>query len=83
MCILSFLLGRRSRFIFWMRALRSEEAMMILCMAAVSFVVGWIWRLYHATVDGRLINYPVHLSSFSHAAIQRPACLFGTPTSRG
>ena len=37
---------------------------MILCIsAAVSFVAGWIWRLYHATGDGRLFNYPVHLSS--------------------
>jgi hypothetical protein len=26
-------------------------------------VAGWIWRLYHATEDGRLFNYPVHLSS--------------------
>jgi hypothetical protein len=25
-------------------------------------VAGWIWRLYHATEDGRLFNYPVHLS---------------------
>jgi hypothetical protein len=25
-------------------------------------VAGWIWRLYHATGDGRLFNYPVHLS---------------------
>jgi hypothetical protein len=38
--------------------------MMILCIwAAVSFVAGWIWRLYHATGDGRLFNYPVLLSS--------------------
>jgi hypothetical protein len=22
-----------------------------------------MWRLYHATKDGRLFNYPVHLSS--------------------
>jgi hypothetical protein len=37
--------------------------MVILCIwAAVSFVAGWIWRLYHATGDGRLFNYPVHLS---------------------
>src|SRR5215217_3033361 len=63
MCILSLLLGRRSRFIFWMRFLRSSEARVILCIwAAVSFVAGWIWRLYHATGDGRLFNYPVHLS---------------------
>ena len=26
-------------------------------------MAGWIWRLYHATEDGRLFNYPVHLSS--------------------
>jgi hypothetical protein len=26
-------------------------------------VAGWIWRLYHATRDGRLFNHPVHLSS--------------------
>jgi hypothetical protein len=64
MCILSFLLGRRSRFIFRMRFLRSSEARVILCIwAAVSFVAGWIWRLYHATGDGRLFNYSVHLSS--------------------
>ena len=24
-----------------------------------------MWRLYHATKDGRLFNYPVHLSSGS------------------
>jgi transposase len=24
-----------------------------------------MWRLYHATGDGRLFNYPVHLSSFT------------------
>jgi hypothetical protein len=23
-----------------------------------------MWRLYHATKDGRLFNYPVHLSSY-------------------
>src|SRR3712207_6713120 len=63
MCILSLLLGRRSRFIFWMRFLRSSEARVILCIrAAVSFVAGWIWRLYHATESSRLFNYPVHLS---------------------
>jgi hypothetical protein len=29
----------------------------ILCIwAAVSPVAGWIWRLYHATEDGRLFN---------------------------
>jgi hypothetical protein len=65
MCILSLLLGRLSRFIFWMRSLRSSEARVILCIwAAVSLVAGWIWRLYHATGDGRLFNYPVLLSSF-------------------
>ena len=64
MCILSLLLGRLSRFICWMRTLRSEEVMMILCIwAAISLVAGWILRLYHATGDGRLFNYPVHLSS--------------------
>jgi hypothetical protein len=64
MCILSLLLGCRSRFIFRMRFLRSSEARMILCIwAAVSFVAGWIWRLYHATQSGRLFSYPVHLSS--------------------
>jgi hypothetical protein len=26
-------------------------------------VAGWIWRLYHATEEGRLFNYPVQLSS--------------------
>ena len=26
-------------------------------------MAGWMWRLYHATKDGRLFNYPVHLSS--------------------
>ena len=26
-------------------------------------MAGWIWRLYHATEDGRLFNYPVQLSS--------------------
>src|SRR5215217_1295874 len=25
-------------------------------------MAGWMWRLYHATKDGRLFNYPVHLS---------------------
>ncbi len=36
---------------------------MILCIwAAISFVAGWIWRLYHAIGDGRLFNYPVLLS---------------------
>src|SRR5829696_3424070 len=69
MCILSLLLslllGRLSRFIFWMRSLRSSKGRVILCIrTAVSFVAGWIWRLYHATGgDGRLFNYPVHLSS--------------------
>jgi hypothetical protein len=76
MCILSLLLGRLSRFIFWMRSLRSSEARVILCIwAAVSFVAGWIWRLYHATGDGRLFNYPVQLSSrfgaTTHAADHR------------
>ena len=38
--------------------------MVILCIwVAVTFVAGWIWRLYHATGDGRLFNYPLHLSS--------------------
>jgi hypothetical protein len=47
--------------------LRSSEARVILCIwAAVSFVAGWIWRLYHATEDGRLFNYPVHLTSTLH-----------------
>jgi hypothetical protein len=37
----------------------------ILCIwAAVSPVAGWIWRLYHATEDGRLFNYSVHLSRY-------------------
>jgi Holliday junction resolvase-like predicted endonuclease len=35
----------------------------ILCMGGrLSPVAGWIWCLYHATDDGRLFNYPVHLS---------------------
>jgi hypothetical protein len=28
-------------------------------------MAGWIWRLYHATGDGRLFSYPVHLSSIA------------------
>jgi hypothetical protein len=37
--------------------------MMILCIwAADSFVAGWIWHPYHATADGRLFDYPVHLA---------------------
>ena len=40
MCILSLLLGRRSRFIFWMRSLRSCGAMVILCMDGRLFG-GW------------------------------------------
>src|SRR5215218_6925460 len=69
MCILSLLLGRLSRFICWMRTLRKEEVMMILCIwAAISLVAGWMWRLYHATGDGRLFNYPVHLSSRRYEA---------------
>ena len=27
-------------------------------------MAGWIWRLYHATEDGRLFNHSEHLSSF-------------------
>src|SRR5215212_7635709 len=70
MCILSLLLGRLWRFISWMRSLRKEEAMVILCIwAAVSFVAGWIWRLYHATGDGRLFNYPVHLSRATFSVV--------------
>jgi hypothetical protein len=36
-------------------------------------VAGWIWRLYHATGDGRLFNYPVHLSRWEDAL--KPAVL--------
>src|SRR5215217_8640706 len=34
-----------------------------------------MWRLYHATRDGRLFNYPVHLSSWhgSTAALRHRA----------
>src|SRR5215203_103540 len=63
MCIRNLRLGRLSRFIPTIRSLRSFGVRAILCIwAAVSPVAGWIWRLYHATEDGRLFNYPVHLS---------------------
>jgi hypothetical protein len=63
MCILSLLLGRLSRFIFWMRSLRCSEGRVILCIwTAVSSVAGWIWCLNHATGDGRLFNHSAHLS---------------------
>ena len=60
--------------------------MVILCIwAAVSFVAGWIWRLYHATGDGRLFNYPVHLSSvhleFVDNALE-PICYLLQPSAR-
>ncbi len=64
MCILSLRLGFISRFISMMRLLRSWGAMMILCMCGRLFGGWlWMWRLYHATKDGRLFNYPGHLSS--------------------
>jgi hypothetical protein len=32
---------------------------------------GWIWCLYHATADGRLFNYPEHLSSSSPSVAKK------------
>jgi hypothetical protein len=43
-------------------------------------VAGWIWRLYHATGDGRLFNYPVQLSSSSPLAKTYTNTPTGTPT---
>ena len=63
MCIRNLRLGLLSRFIREMRSLRSAGAIAILSMGGRLFVAGWIWRLYHATGDGCLFNYPVHLSS--------------------
>ncbi len=65
MCIRNLRLGFLSRFIPTIRSLRSSGVRVILCIwAAVFSVAGWIWRLYHATEDGRLFNHPVHLSRY-------------------
>src|SRR5687768_12406689 len=66
MCIRNLRLGLLSRFIREMRSLRSAGAIAILSMGGRLFVAGWIWRLYHATGDGCLFNYPVHLSRFGN-----------------
>src|SRR5215211_1417271 len=62
MCIRSLRLGFVSRFILKMRSLRCWGVREILSIGGRLSVAGWIWRLYHATGDGRLFNYPVHLS---------------------
>ena len=63
-CILNRRLGFVSRFISAMGHLRSEEAIAILSTGGRLFRGWlWMWRLYHATKDGRLFNYLVHLSS--------------------
>ena len=63
MCIRNLRLGFLSRFIPTISSLRSAEVRVILCIwAAISSVAGWIWRLYHATEDGRLFNHSEHLS---------------------
>jgi hypothetical protein len=64
MCILSLRLGFISRFISEMRHSRSWGTIGIFSMCG-RFFGGWMdGRLYHATKDGRLFSYPVHLSSF-------------------
>jgi hypothetical protein len=64
MCILNLRVGFIWRFIWRIRSMRCFGGVrVILCKDGRFFGgSGWIWCLYHATADGRLFNYPEHLS---------------------
>src|SRR5215211_2095178 len=72
MCIRSLRLGFVSRFILKMRSLRCWGVREILSIGGRLSVAGWIWRLYHATGDGRLFNYPVHLARSPSKDAEQP-----------